>query len=312
MLYACGSNGSGQLGLGHLDDLDSFSPVPLKGEVVQIAGGGNHTLVLLADGTVWGSGSSSRGQLPAATVHFVSVDHPQGRKWTHVAAGWEFSVLVDELNQVWTCGNGPKGELASEEASHGLQKVFEFSGLVVDVKSSMAHTLVLLDSGEVYGWGASRKGQIGVFEAKVVVPHRVFENAREIGVGRDFSVVLPRDSGAGAFPVIFGSFRGEPPKFNCRNIVCGWSSVAAVNKDAGTLQITGNNSHGQLDSPLSTAPTKLAAGSEHYIAVDKNRVITWGWGEHGNCPATVFIEGCVNVFAGCATTFYYVSDTSYQ
>lgn len=309
MLFACGSNGRGQLGVGHCDDLGEFTAVlGVDGPVLEVAGGGNHTLVLLPDGVAMASGSNDEMQLGVVgdgTTKFTKVSHPDGLRWTHVAAGWAFSVFIDEHAQVWTCGSGKKGELATEIESHGLERVYMFKAAVVAVKTAMAHTLVLLETGQVYGWGASRKGQLGIHQAKVVEPVLVGSNARQISVGRDFSVMLPKSGN----PIILGNFRGHIPETDSNlSIVSGWSSIAFVGE---RVVVTGNNSHGQQDAPLIEHPDQVAAGSEHYLALKDNTIVSWGWGEHGNCPEPTSASDATSIFAGCATS-YYVSDTSYQ
>lgn len=308
MLYACGSNGRGQLGIGHYEDLDEFSAVPgVDGSVVEVAGGGNHTLVLLDDGVAMVSGSNDENQLGCdgpGTATFTRVSHPEGLRWTHVAAGWAFSVFVDEKNRLWTCGSGSKGELASETAKHGLEHVFTFESPVVAVKSAMAHTLVLLHSGQVYGWGGSRKGQLGVAQVKVTHPVVVGAEVRQISVGRDFSVLVPRSGKA----IILGNFQGIIPETSSNlSVVSGWSSIAFVTEQ---IVVVGNGRHGQLDAPSIDKPDQVVAGSEHYLALKNQTISSWGWGEHGNCPQPISTDA-TSIFAGCATS-YYVSDTSFQ
>jgi len=66
-LYAFGSNGSGQLGIGNTEDTSTpqtclFPDGPeLPSRPLKIAAGGNHTLLLLEDGTVYCTGGSRDG-----------------------------------------------------------------------------------------------------------------------------------------------------------------------------------------------------------------------------------------------------------
>ena len=92
-LYAAGSNGRGQLAIGHSQDAHTFTPCKFAGresstsypaaaadspDIISIVGGGNHTLVLLSpvdDLTspthrleVWGCGDGAKGQLGPAYI----------------------------------------------------------------------------------------------------------------------------------------------------------------------------------------------------------------------------------------------------
>src|ERR1700744_3421418 len=62
-----GSNASGQLGLGHRDDVDIptksiFSSVDKQVKVSKIVGGGNHTLILLSNGEIYAAGNFEDGR----------------------------------------------------------------------------------------------------------------------------------------------------------------------------------------------------------------------------------------------------------
>ncbi len=84
LVYACGLNSYGQLGVGHSKDLsvptlvaDLSGPSAPGGGVVSMAGGSQHTVALLADGGVlaWGRGDSGQlglGRPPSAAAGSAS------------------------------------------------------------------------------------------------------------------------------------------------------------------------------------------------------------------------------------------------
>ena len=67
IVYACGRNANGELGLGHKENAQALVPIPCPfrgaSRIVQVTCGGNHTMVLTSDGTVWSCGFNSVGQL---------------------------------------------------------------------------------------------------------------------------------------------------------------------------------------------------------------------------------------------------------
>lgn len=143
-LLAFGSNGSGQLGVGHREDIaapeecqfvaadhdhdsgnDNGDDVWLSGETIRdIAAGGNHTLVLTSAGRVFtagdnglgkcglGDGASEGGSSRFRAIPGVGEDDASalGRA-THIAATWEASFFVIDGRKVYGCGAGAKGEL---------------------------------------------------------------------------------------------------------------------------------------------------------------------------------------------------------
>jgi hypothetical protein len=62
-VYAWGSNGRGQLGLGDTEDRHTPTQVPGLGRVKAIAAGGEHSLALTESGEVYAWGSNGHGQL---------------------------------------------------------------------------------------------------------------------------------------------------------------------------------------------------------------------------------------------------------
>ena len=316
MLYAFGSNGSGQLGL--FDRSDKAAPEPCifslgypNEDPVSIAAGGNHTLLLLPSGRVLSAGSnerSQRGQVDALkTVGFQSINFPGGEhhfeQFKACSATWEASMLVTSTNAVYTFGSGSKGELGhgqfiTETPPRQLPNFPPMNSTIVNISSCMGHTVVVLSNGEVYGWGNGRKGQLGQPTGIVWSPrklHHVPFEAVQAVCGKDFTYIVgPPGTGQ---HILLG-----PDKWSIRssapNHVRGWKEVGAswgnifVLLDDDTLISWGRNDHGQ--KPAGTLPklSKIAAGSEHCLALThEGKVLAWGWGEHGNCGSSTESEG---------------------
>lgn len=195
-LYAFGSNGSGQLGIGHTEDVsiptkclfsqdeeNAEASVDRGGtahdEPICIAAGGNHTLVLLRSGAVYAAGSNKNGKCGRDSekvtelLHFsrVVIYDGDGKRidcFKTISATWEASFLVDiHGKSVYVCGVGSRAELGlgldvAEAPLPTRMKGFPPTGTqVVSLSSSMGHTVATLSNGKVYGWGGARKGQLG-------------------------------------------------------------------------------------------------------------------------------------------------------
>ncbi|KAF2211002.1 hypothetical protein CERZMDRAFT_112832 [Cercospora zeae-maydis SCOH1-5] len=326
-LFAFGSNGSGQLGIGHTEDVSS--PHECKGLVTnsstgiqQLASGGNHTVALLHGGTIAAAGDNTDRRC------LVSTQQSDIRCWTqahsvchgnnvvkHVTATWSatFTSCGDEC---YVSGSGASGELGlgcevlMAEAMAKIEKTIPPSDRIVKVASSMGHVVVVLASGEAWGWGRGRQGQLGV-PAEIVwrprkinsVPFKVIDAV----CGKDFTCLFG-DSATGEI-FILGLARSDRfgVRINAPDRIPGWKQVAAswgsiyVLMDSGELLAWGRNDHGQLppaDLPLLKA---IAAGSEHCLGLtEEGQVLAWGWGEHGNCGTPTDQNGDVK---GCATSF---------
>jgi protein ATS1 len=311
MLYSFGSNSNGQLSLGHDEDthipMRCLAPAELPAAPPkQIVAGGNHTLVLFSCGRLFATGSNTHGQcgisrsVGTSFSAFQEVPSPPNEtegRWMLVSAGWDFSILVSESGEIYSCGFGSKGELGAGLSikSTQLKKIDEFvEPRIAFLSSGMAHTLAVLESGEVYGWGAARKGQLGDPVEKVVyTPRRVKLDfaAAAAACGREFSFVISENGDRHAVLGENGrySISSESPRQGdlrgWKKVGACWGSIVVLLQD-GSLKAWGRNDKGQVP-PRIDGIKDIAIGSEHGLALTarkgRTRAIAWGWGEHGNC-----------------------------
>ncbi|KAL6718392.1 alpha tubulin suppressor [Lecanora helva] len=307
-LYAWGSNGSGQLGVGSTNDISRPKycplPEPLAGRPSKIVAGGNHTLLLFDDGTVlWtgvqydGGATAGSPSAPSTIFEESYISETMGSKLKFCSAWWEGSVFVDNDSCVFTAGLGSKGEqgIKGSPDSVGIQGLRDFPedrnqdwGKVIDLATGVDHTVVIVSDNSVWGWGNGRKGQLDDPNEIVQEPRR-FENcgyqvARAL-CGRDFTFLINKDGTHQLFGADKWQLKQDAPAQlpDWKNICVSWGSIFVLNKD-GKLASWGRDDHGQLAPPGLPELEQIAAGSEHVVALTKDgKVISWGWGEHGNC-----------------------------
>ena len=312
-LYGFGSNGSGQLGLGHTNDVATPRPCkwasgPPNARIRSIAAGGNHSLVLDDNGRVWAAGDHSNGRCgsKSSTARDESVFEricfsddlgKQVDTFNLVAATWEASTFVAEGGRkVFTCGSGSRGELAlsseiieapAARVIHGFPPPGTY---VVDIAGSMGHTVAVLSNGDCYGWGNGRKGQLGEVSGIVWTPRKIvsipFAVARAV-CGKDFTC-LAGSPDSGQFVVLGNDkcgVRSSAPNMlpRWKQIGASWGGIHVLGED-GKMMSWGRNDHGQLAPHGLPLLDDIAVGSEHVIAkAADGRILAWGWGEHGNC-----------------------------
>ncbi|KAL4880465.1 regulator of chromosome condensation 1/beta-lactamase-inhibitor protein II [Aspergillus karnatakaensis] len=366
-LYAFGSNGSGQLGIGHNEDVSmpmrcifEDDPIPsselseaefqkpVAAQVSKIAAGGNHTLLLLDDGRVYAAGERSDGRCGEVKVQNdngtsgnrfrrISIQDAQSKtvfqRFKDVSATWEATMLVaalgdredgdteSKMDKVFVLGSGAKGELG---LGPGVQNAVAKTPVeipdfppqdteVIAIASGMGHTVAVLSNGGVYGWGASRKGQLGdglVGEKIVWRPTRIDGIGFPVTLatcGREFTA-LSGNNEKGEF-VVLGSIgdrwgvlsnspRGEDVKAYL-SINASWHGVYVHQKDLSLLA-WGRDDRGQLPPTEVKGVKEVAVGSEHVVTLlEDGRVAAWGWGEHGNCGPETDRQGNVRDVAAC-------------
>lgn len=117
-VWAWGDNSHGQLGIGNTED--KTTPVRVSGlaglTVTAVAAGGNHTLALISNGTVWAWGDNSHGQLGDNTVTDRSTPVMVNglANVTAVAAGEKHSAALINGGTMRTWGANNYGQLGNE------------------------------------------------------------------------------------------------------------------------------------------------------------------------------------------------------
>lgn len=362
MLFAFGSNGKGQLGIGTTDDQDRPQRCMFEcdnnqspGNPVRITAGGNHTLVLFDSGRLFSAGSNDNGQAgPKARLSSTSVSAgldtvfaevivpSRSQKVKLCSATWEASIIVTLEDDVYTFGSGPNGELGTRvEQTYHPQKLLDFPPFdtnVVDIASGVRHTVVVLSNGEIYGWGNGRKGQLGQRDDKIIwTPQKIEDlsfRAKEVTCGREFTYIVGNPSklehlvlGSDKWNVVADApLACSLPSFERKMLGSSWCGINILDT-AGKIISWGRNDRGQLAPKNIPDIEKMAVGSEHTIALTKDgKVLAWGWGEHGNCgPSTehnssdelkwqcillkppVSKDKVIGLGAGCATSFIWTT-----
>ncbi|KAI9896551.1 hypothetical protein N3K66_008723 [Trichothecium roseum] len=312
--FALGSNGSGQLGIGHKEDVSVpkpvvFYPEPPASRIIKVAAGGNHTLLLTESGELYWSGDfaggacglvSTRLSAPAFRQAKLTKDGDIGHI-VHIAATWEASIVVardgnGKNTKIYSFGVGMKGELGAGELMVRTPSATQLKGFpptgteITDLSACMGHVVVVLDNGDAYGWGNCRKGQIGGAGAVLHEPRKV--------EGLDFKVervVCCKEatcyfgsSDSGNVRVLgsdkWGLVAGCPSKAPVWKAVgASWGNIYILTAE-GRLHGWGRDDHGQLPPPDLPPFKSFAAGSEHVVALSEGGdVLSWGWQEHGNC-----------------------------
>ena len=344
-LFAFGSNGVGQLGLSHCEDMDSPTSCadingvfdrPNGNTITKIVAGGSHTLILDRFGSIYYSGILE----PADDSKHTSLIKKKIQMWytgaKDCSATWQATTILTDDGKLFTYGVGDKGELGRgfdidsceqvvDQTPLEIPRLSQHGASCVSLASGLQHTVVVMSTGEVIGWGNGRKGQLGEPAEVVWEPRKIedipFKVTRAV-CGREFTYLVG-DPSQGEH-IILGSDKwgvqatatDKIPGW--KDIGANWGSIFVLLND-GRLLSWGRNDRDQLADFDLPPIEKIAVGSEHTVALTKSGdVLAWGWGEHGNCgPAMEGVGGLRNfkiipyfsnekvcgVGAGCATSW---------
>jgi len=225
-VWGWGVNGEGELGIGTYD-FRSNVPVqtsfPVGTVITGIAGGGQHSLALKNDGTVWAWGYNVYGALgDGTTVQFrnipVQVLNLTGA--IAIAGGDYHSLALKGDGTVWAWGYNGYGQLGNgtNTNSNVPVRVSNLTG-VTAITSGWFHSLALKSDGTVWAWGQNWYGQLG-----------------------------PGVSGDSNIPVLVPGLTGMTA------IAAGFGHTVALKND-GTVWAWGYNGEGELGNGTSGTGT---------------------------------------------------------
>eukprot|EP00656_Telonema_subtile_P032983 TRINITY_DN3633_c0_g1_i3.p1 TRINITY_DN3633_c0_g1~~TRINITY_DN3633_c0_g1_i3.p1 ORF type:complete len:991 (-),score=181.41 TRINITY_DN3633_c0_g1_i3:14-2986(-) len=182
-LWLCGSGKDGQIAPDYVDQL-VFKPEPiLRGVPIRtIACGAAHNLVVSWSGLVFGWGANSHGQLGLGDNKTRT--RPEQLRGVsavmQIAGGSHHSAAVDDNGQLWCWGADGDGQTGHGRDGSPVMRPMVVQelldrGPVAAVGCGARHTLAVMCSGTVVGFGSNSAGQLGLGECSgnVSNPRRV-------------------------------------------------------------------------------------------------------------------------------------------
>ena len=160
-VWACGSNSSGQLGLGDYSSRNRLTQLPVY-DATEIHTGDAASIIKLKDGTAWGSGNQY-GQLGLGNKNPISwfVRVPFLDDATQIAITFDEVFGLKPDGSVWGAGRNRgkilvqgDNELRASFVKVPINNVKQLSGIG-------SHLLVQKENGEVWGWGQNVSGELG-------------------------------------------------------------------------------------------------------------------------------------------------------
>ena len=143
ILWACGSNSSGQLGNGITSGymMNSLKITGMN-DIASVASGSGFSHFLKTDGTVWASGNNRYGQLGNGDWSYEPVVTPVKimEDVVSVSAGLCHSLFLKKDGSLWACGNNDRGQLGdgtTQDSSTPI-KIMEGVGVSQDYEISLS------------------------------------------------------------------------------------------------------------------------------------------------------------------------------
>jgi len=259
-----GDNRWGQLGDGTIITHRS-TPVRIgtDNNWASVSSGGNHTIAIRTDGSLWAWGSNTQGQLGDGTMGAVNYRNTPTRigtdnNWAFVSAGFQHSVAIRTDGSLWVWGFNDQGQLGTGTTGGFLPVPVQVQAGTAwaSVAAGNLHSVAIRTDGSLWAWGNNGQGRLG-----------------------DGTTTL----------------RNAPVRIGTDN---DWASVAAGGahsmgvREGGTLWAWGFNGHGRLGDGTTTnraTPVQIFPGAiwasvsaaGHTVGIMENGTI-WTWGLNGN------------------------------
>ncbi|KAM4807743.1 putative E3 ubiquitin-protein ligase HERC6 [Rhinophrynus dorsalis] len=294
-MYCWGDNSFGQLALPeqekkvvNFQENDYFQD---KSAVSKVACGGEHTIFLLEDGTIFSCGANQHGQLGRKnnTSGVGQIHALEAQTIVDVGCGMSHSVAVCSEGNVFTWGEGSQGQLGAGKFTTQNVIPKRIPGLsnikIIQISCGHFHSVTLAEDGRVFSWGQNNDGQLGLGKQ---VPNQT--SPQLVKSLKGIPLVQVTAGGAQSFALsmmgtVFAwgknnagqlGFKSEPKKgmfkpcavSSLRNlgvvyISCGDEHTAVLSKD-GSVYTFGDDTYGQLGQS-SRNQTSIPQKIEEYV-----------------------------------------------
>lgn len=146
-----------------------------RGQIQQVVAGNSHTLVLTDANTLWMCGNNQFGQLgfgdKVDRFSFTEVLWPTERgQIEQIIAGWAYTLVLTQNNQLWVCGENNKGQLGLGDKKH--RSTFTMMpwpnkrGRIEQIIAGGNHILMLTQENWLWACGNNHDGQLGLGDNK--------------------------------------------------------------------------------------------------------------------------------------------------
>lgn len=201
-------------------------------EVKAISVGGKHLIILKQDGTVWGMGQNTFGELGTSLSPWINHFIPLGiSDVVKVYAGHGTTMVIKTDGSLWAAGQNSNGQfgLGNKDNILGFRKILD--GPVTKVALAIRHTLVLKADGTLWGAGSNNHGQLGFrspsnFETWTQISEAAI---LDCGAGREFSVYKTSNQ------TWWGIGNNQAAQFGLTKDYDQYSPVAFLNTPVSTL-----------------------------------------------------------------------------
>lgn len=198
-LWAFGANWSGQLGIGNTGFANpALNQVGSDSDWHAVTAGGNHTVAIKNDGSLWSWGSNGGGQLGDGTTidRSAPVRIGSATDWQMVSAGGAHTLALKNDGSLWAWGANYYGQLGDGSNVSRTAPVQISSETWKFVAAGGVSSIAIKSDGSLWGWGDNWFGQLGdATKLAKIVPTQIAANVTwsSVAVGADSVLAIAAD-----------------------------------------------------------------------------------------------------------------------
>ena len=170
-IYGTGYNYYGQLGIDSNTDRNILTQMTNNtGKTPKEIGcGEDYTLVLMTDGTIYGTGNNQYGQLgfgsTISTTTLKQLTNNTGKTPTKIGCGNNHSMILMTDGSIYGCGYNKYGQIGNSSLIISMKVLHEMTNTTgktpQNIVCSYNNTFVIMTDDSVYGCGLNTIGQLG-------------------------------------------------------------------------------------------------------------------------------------------------------
>ena len=266
----------------YVEEEQGVEPIDVSGYTNMISAGGDYTVVLKEDGTVWAWGRNSNGRLGDGhnvQVSNIPIQAIGLENIRSVSTGGAHTVVLKNNGTVWSWGYNHYGQLGDGTNDGGYIPV-QAKGLddVVAISSYSSHTVALKRDGTVWTWGRNVCGQLGDGtneDRNTPVQVKGLNNIIAISAGEGHTIALKEDGSVWTWGNNGSGQLGDGTNED-RNIpaeVKGLNNVKAISAGRSSVILKGDGTVWHLGYYIET-PYSNIEGLNNIVAISTGRTHT--------------------------------------
>lgn len=266
ILWACGDNEHGQLGLGNKGSATNkilLTRIGTDTDWSKISAGWHHTIAIKTNKTLWGWGDNQYGQLGTA-VYGDGADNTTPTQiwsigdWETATAGGYHTIAIKTDGSIWSCGKNSTGQLGLGITS-ALRAIFfqigsdtDWSTAAVGGQIDGGHTISIKTTGTLWGWGWNEDGQLGLGDTNDRY------TPTQIGINSDWSMIA-----CGSYHTL--GLKNDGTIWGCGENTWGQLGLGYTNSKNTMTQIGSDSDWNQISAGI-------------YHSVGRKSTTIWSWG----------------------------------